>query len=326
MNPLVLIGIVIFAAGLALIVQGIQGRRGSLTRYGALAVLVGLVVAVASYAFVVVPAGHVGVVFNVFGGVQDEELGEGFHLIAPFVQRITQYDIRQHELTLAVETNDQVTARSSEGLEINVDATVLYQPVPDQVARLHQDIGDDYEDVRVRPEVRTQIRDGIAEFAAADMISRLRTDLQQSVEESLRLALDRDNIRVLSVLLRDVRIPESITQAIEEKQAAEQQIEVEENRRRQSEIAAQRRVIEAEGERDAQIARAEGEAEALRLRGASIRETPELIQLEVAQQLAPSIQTIMVPTDNNFLLDVRGLLDGSRAADEAGAAAEPEDR
>lgn len=111
------------------------------------------------------------------------------------------------------------------------------------------------------------------------------------------------------MLLRDVRIPEAITQAIEEKQAAEQHVEVEENRRRQAEIAAQRRVVEAEGERDAQIARAEGEAQALALRGEALRANPEIIQLEVAQRLAPSIQTIMLPTDGNFLLDVRGLID-----------------
>ncbi|MDZ7707759.1 MAG: SPFH domain-containing protein [Trueperaceae bacterium] len=161
--------------------------------------------------------------------------------------------------------------------------------------------------MRVRPEVRSQIRDAIGQYAAADLISTQRTDLQLGVEASLKDALEEDNILVLAVLMRDIRIPTTITNAIEEKQAAEQQVEVEENRRRQSEIAAQRRVIEAEGERDAAIARAEGESEALRLRGEAIRENPEIIDLEVAQRLAPGIQTIMIPSDNNFLLDLRSL-------------------
>ena len=307
MSPILFAALAIIVLGVALAVQGTQTERGPLRSLGVTVTLIGIVAAGLSQAFVVVPAGNVGVVFNVFGGVQDDELGEGFHIVLPLVQQVTLYDVRQQELTLAAESGDQVTARSSEGLEINVDATILYQVQPTEAARLHQDIGPSYEVVRVRPEVRSQIRDAIGQYAAADLISTLRTELQTSVEGSLRDALDADNVAVLAVLLRDIRIPTSITNAIEEKQAAEQQVEVEENRRRQAEIAAQRRVIEAEGERDAAIARAEGEAEALRLRGESIRDNPEIIDLEVAQRLAPGVQTILLPSDNNFLLDLRGL-------------------
>lgn len=307
MSLFLFIAVALIVVGAALAIQGTQTERAALRSLGVAVVVLGLVAAGLSQAFVVVPAGNSGVVFNVFGGVQDDELGEGFHIVLPILQQVTLYDIRQQELTLSAETGDQVTARSSEGLEINVDATILYQVDPRNAARLHQDIGPSYETVRVRPEVRSQIRDAIGLYAAADLISTLRTDLQLAVEDSLRDALDRDNVLVLSVLLRDIRIPTTITTAIEEKQAAEQQVEVEENRRRQAEISAQRRVIEAQGERDAAIARAEGEAEALRLRGEAIRANPEIIDLEVAQRLAPGIQTIMIPSDNNFLLDLRSL-------------------
>jgi len=307
MSLFLFVAVALIVVGAALAVQGTQTERSAVRSLGVGVVLLGLVAAALSQAFVVVPAGNSGVVFNVFGGVQDEELGEGFHIVLPVVQQVTLYDIRQQELTLSAETGDQVTARSSEGLEINVDATILYQVDPRNAARLHQDIGTSYETVRVRPEVRSQIRDAIGQYAAADLISTQRTDLQRGVEVSLKNALDDDNILVLAVLMRDIRIPTTITTAIEEKQAAEQQVEVEENRRRQAEISAQRRVIEAQGERDAAIARAEGEAEALRLRGESIRANPEIIDLEVAQRLAPGIQTIMIPSDNNFLLDLRSL-------------------
>ena len=307
MSIFLFIALAVVVGGAALAIQGAQTERGPLRRLGVGLALFGLVAAGLSQAFVIVPAGNVGVVFNVFGGVQDDELGEGFHIVLPVLQKVTLYDVRQQELTLAQDTGDQVTARSSEGLSIDVDATVLYQVDPKDAARLHQDIGPSYETIRVRPEVRSQIRDAIGQYAAADLISVQRTELQSAVEHSLQAALETDNVLVLAVLMRDIRIPEAITNAIEEKQAAEQQVEVEENRRRQAEIAAQRRVIEAEGERDAAIARAEGEAEALRLRGESIRANPEIIDLEVAQRLAPGIQTIMIPSDNNFLLDLRSL-------------------
>lgn len=307
MNIFLVIALAVVIIGLVLIVQGVQGQQSGARGLGTGLVVGGIVVAFLASSIVIVPAGHVGVVFNVLGGVQEDELGEGVHIVIPVLQQVTQYDIRQHELTLSSSQGDSINARSSEGLEIGVDVTVLYQPYAQEVAALHQDIGTSYEAVRVRPEVRSQIRDGVSEYNAAQLISAQRDDLQQLIEESLASALIDDNVRILSVLLREVRIPESITTAIEEKQAAEQQVQVEENRRLQSEIAAQRVVIEAEGERDAAVARAEGEAEALRLRGEALSENPEMIQLEVAQRLAPGVQTIMLPSDNNFLLDMRSL-------------------
>lgn len=313
MSVLVLLGLAVVALGVVLLVQGVQGQKGRQRSLGGVAIIVGALVALFSSAFIVIPAGHVGVVFNIFGGVQDEELGEGLHLVVPVLQQATLYDVRQQELTLAVETGDEISARSSEGLEITVDVTVLYQAAADRAAALHRSIGPSYEDIRVRPEVRSQIRDGISEYRAADLISTRRSELQQRIEENLTTQLESDDILVRSVLLRDVRIPETITRAIEEKQAAEQQVQVEENRRRQAEISAQRAVIEAQGESDAAIARAEAEARSLELKGAAIRANPEIVQLEVAQRLAPSVQTILLPTEGNFLLDVRSLVGSAPA-------------
>lgn len=311
MTIMVLIGLALVVGGAVMVVQGVQGRQANARNLGAGLALAGLVVALLSTSFVVIPAGNVGVVFNALTGIQSRALGEGAHIVFPIIQQVTLYDGRQKEITLSQATNDVVSARSSEGLEIDVDVTILYQIDRDRAPALHRDIGPNYREIRIRPEVRAQVRDGIAEFRAADLISTQRADLQRRIERSLVSNLEGDSIRVRSVLLRDVRIPTSITTAIEEKQAAEQQIEVEENRRRQSEISAQRAVIEAEGQRDAAVARAEGEAAALRLRGEVIRENPEIIQLEVAQRLAPSLQTIMLPTEGNFLLDMRSIGQGS---------------
>ena len=308
MSLLLLIGGAIAVLGAALLVQGIQGQVRTARVSGTAGLIAGLALVFLSYAFVVIPAGHVGVMFNVFGGVQDRELSEGFHIVLPVIQQVTQYDVRQQEITLATTTGDHINARSSEGLDIGVDVTVLYQVVGDEAAKLHQDIGPSYVAIRLRPQIRTAVRDGIANYNAANLISSQRAELQRVIEEALKTSLAPDNLNILGVLLRDVRIPTLITSAIEEKQAAEQQVEVEENRRRQAEIAAQRRVIEAEGERDAAIARATGEAEALRLRAEALRGNPDLIQLEFAQRLAPTVQTIMLPSDGSFLLDIRQLV------------------
>jgi len=306
-----LAGIVVALLGVFLLVQG-GGRRA----LGAPLLIAGLALAALSQSFVVVPAGHVGVVFNVLGGVQPTPLGEGLRLVIPGVQSVVLYDARLKEVTLAkgrapagagTSGEDAITARSKEGLEIGVDVTVQYRIKREEAPQLHRNLGPGYLETLIVPQIRSKVRDAVGLFNAAELISTQRTQLEAAVTKELRENLDAQHIELVSVLLRRIDIPPSVAQVIEEKQTAEQQVQVEINRRQQAEIAAQRAVIQAKGERDAAILRAEGEARAIRLRGEALRQSPEVIQLTVAEKLAPNIQTIMIPTTGNFLLDLRGL-------------------
>jgi len=305
-----LLGVVLAILGVALLTQ--QGTRRAL---GVPLLLAGLAVAALSQSFVVVPAGHVGVVFNVLGGVQPTPLGEGLRLVIPGVQSVVLYDARLKEVTLAkgrapagagTSGEDAITARSKEGLEIGVDVTVQYRIKREEAPQLHRNLGPGYLETLIVPQIRSKVRDAVGLFNAAELISTQRTQLEAAVTKELRENLDAQHIELVSVLLRRIDIPPSVAQVIEEKQTAEQQVQVEINRRQQAEIAAQRAVIQAKGERDAAILRAEGEARAIRLRGEALRQSPEVIQLTVAEKLAPNINTIMIPATGNFLLDLRG--------------------
>jgi len=305
-----LLGVVLAILGVALLTQ--QGTRRAL---GVPLLLAGLAVAALSQSFVVVPAGHVGVVFNVLGGVQPTPLGEGLRVVIPGIQSVVLYDARLKEVTLAkgrapagagTSGEDAITARSKEGLEIGVDVTVQYRIKREEAPQLHRNLGPGYLETLIVPQIRSKVRDAVGLFNAAELISTQRTQLEAAVTKELRENLDAQHIELVSVLLRRIDIPPSVAQVIEEKQTAEQQVQVEINRRQQAEIAAQRAVIQAKGERDAAILRAEGEARAIRLRGEALRQSPEVIQLTVAEKLAPNINTIMIPATGNFLLDLRG--------------------
>ena len=316
MTLFVLVGLAIIVLGIVLLVQGVQGQQGRLRSWGGTAIIAGALVAVLSSAFVVVPAGNVGVVFNVFTGVQNQPLRPGIHLVLPLLQQVTLMNTREQAVNFS--DTDSIEALSQEGLQIVTDATIRFKIATVEAPTIFETIGTDYESTLIRPIVRSVIRDAVASYNAADLISTQRTQAQQQIVDALTETLAQSNVILVNALLRDIRIPQLITQAIEEKQAAEQQVQVEANRREQSRIAAERAVIEAEGQRDAAVARAEGEAQALVLRGEAIRENPEIIQLEVAQKLAPSLQTIMLPSEGNFLLDVRGLTDAPQTQTQTG--------
>ncbi len=307
MNIVLLSALVVLVLGAFLLSQ--PEKRGA----GASLLLVGLLLAVLARSFVVVPAGHVGVVFNTFTGVQPDALDEGIHLVLPLIQEVVLYDARLQEVTLSKANatrgggHGPIQARSKEGLDIGVDVTVQYRIEKAKAPLLHKEVGPAYRETMIIPQIRSKVRDAVGLFNAAELISTRRGDLERSVTGGLREALAEKHIVLESVLLREIRIPETVAKVIEEKQTAEQQVQIEDNRRRQAQIAAQRRVIEAQAERDAAILKAEGEAKALELRGEALKRYPQVIQLTVAEKLSPNVKTIMLPTDGNFLLDLRKL-------------------
>lgn len=303
-----LIGLVIAVLGVVLLLQ--PGSRRAL---GGPLLVVGLAVAVVSRSFVIIPAGYTGVVFNIFGGVQPAPLGEGVRLVLPGIQNVILYDARLKEVTLAqgripnTPGEDAITARSKEGLDIGVDVTVQYRIKSAEAPLLHRNLGPSYLETLITPQIRSKVRDGVGLFNAAELISTQRTQLEAAVTKELSQDLAAQHVELVSVLLRRIDIPDSVAKVIEEKQTAEQQVQVAENRRRQAEIDAQRVVAQARGERDAAILKAEGEARAISLRGEALKASPQVIQLTVAEKLAPGINTVMLPSNGNFLLDLRSL-------------------
>ncbi|WP_216329605.1 prohibitin family protein [Deinococcus aestuarii] len=304
--------------------QGGEGtpRRSFPVRLGLIVGGLALAGLVVEQGLRVVPAGNVGVVFSALGGVRAQPLQEGVHFVTPFIDRVNLYSTRTQEVTLSHARGEgdegAIRARSKEGLDITADVTVRYAINPARASELHQKLGPAYERVLIAPEIRSKVRDAIGQVNAADLISTQRQAVEVRVSEALKQEFARNNIVLDAVLLRELKIPESVAKAIEQKQTAEQQVAVERNRLQQANISAQRAVVEAEGAARAAVAKARGEAEALSLRGRALRENPQLIQLTVAEKLSPGINTVMLPADGNFLLDLKSL-----QGQQGGVAAKP---
>jgi len=275
--------------------------------------ILGLVIVLLLWSGVtVIPAGRAGVIFSAFSGVKSGVHGGGVVFTIPLIERVVLYDSRLQQVTLAHGDQEAagegaIRARSKEGLDITADVTVQFRATATGLPTLHRELGPDYVHTVVRPQIRSKVRDVIGQFGAADLISSKRQEVEAEVTRQLQSVFEKNHLELDAVLLRELRIPDSVAKAIEQKQTAEQQVAVERNRLQQSSVSAQRAVVEAEGKAKAAIASARGEAEALRLRGRALRENPQLIQLTVAEKLAPTIQTVMLPSNGNFLLDLNNL-------------------
>jgi regulator of protease activity HflC (stomatin/prohibitin superfamily) len=61
-------------------------------------------------------------------------------------------------------------------------------------------------------------------------------------------------------------------------------------------------VIAAQGAAEAQIIQAEAQAKANELIGQSLQQNPEILQYQYILKLSPGVQTIFIPSGNQFIL------------------------
>jgi regulator of protease activity HflC (stomatin/prohibitin superfamily) len=123
--------------------------------------------------------------------------------------------------------------------------------------------------------------------------------------------LSDNDLALDSFLLRDIHFSPEYATAVEQKQIAEQQAQqakfVVESKKQEAEQARQvaqgqadAAVIAAQGAAEARLINAEAEAKANQLLSASL--TPTLLQYQYILKLAPGVQTIFIPSGNQFIL------------------------
>jgi prohibitin 1 len=195
-----------------------------------------------------IDSGEVGVLYRTFGGgvVTDElPLGEGFHVVAPW-NKVYVYNVRQQELL-----EREMSVLSSNGLEIKLDASVLYQPTASTVGFLHQTRGQDYLNSVIIPAVRSATRSVVGRYTPEQLYSTKRDAIQNEIFEETKKIVEPQYIQLNAILVRDVTLPSTIKIAIESKLKQEQESLEYEFRLVTAAKEAQKQIIEAKGKADA---------------------------------------------------------------------------
>ena len=205
----------------------------------------------------VVDAGETGV-YSLFGKVRDAELRSGFHLVIPLA-KVTRMSIRTEEYTMSITQDegrrnaaDAITTLTKEGLSVDLDMTVLYSLIEEKASDIYREVGLTYDEKIIRPTIRTAIRDIIAQYEAKDIYSAKREEAAIKIQDQLTAGLEPRGIRVEDVLLRNVVLPPNLANAIQEKLQAEQEAEKYDFILTREKKEKERKIIEAEGPRDAQ--------------------------------------------------------------------------
>lgn len=192
---------------------------------------------------VTINSGEAGVLYKTFGGgvVTDEPpLSEGFHLVAPW-NRIFIYEVRQQSL------DEKMQVLSSNGLEINLDATVWFQPSYTNLGKLHQERGEAYIQRVLQPAIRSAARSVVGRYIPEQLYASKREAIQREIFEETQILLKNQYVQINEVLVRDVSLPASIKDAIERKLGQEQESLEYVFRLEKAQQEAERQRIDAEG-------------------------------------------------------------------------------
>lgn len=297
-------------------------KLGGMTTVILVLVALALVLTTISAGLVFVRPEERGVVISAIApkGYRETPLQPGLRWIIPFFEEVERYSISRQTYTMSIapsegqiQGDDSISARTLDGQEIFVDASVIYAIDPIQVVKVHIDWQNRYQNELVRPLVRGVIRDAISQYQVDQVVSTNRVEMSQKINNGLNIKLSENGLILVDFVLRNITFSPEYAASVEQKQIAEQQAQqaklTVEQRKQEAEQARQvargaadAAVIRAQGEADARIIQAEAEAKALELLAAALKKNPDLLNYTYIQKLAPGIQVMLVPNDAPYLL------------------------
>jgi regulator of protease activity HflC (stomatin/prohibitin superfamily) len=230
----------------------------------------------------VVRQGEVGVK-RTLGKIKPEMLAEGAKIYNPLVTTILKVPTR----TMNIEVRSPLP--SKEGLTVQSDISILYRVESSYAPQIVEKLGRNYDQVVILPVFRSAVADVSSKYFAKDMHTGQRANIEREIKDLMMAQLKDRGFMVESVLLKSIVLPAGLAKAIEDKLESEQDAQRMQFVLDKERQEAQRRIIEAEGIRDAQKIINEGL-------------TPMLIQfksIEAFNKLSTSPNTKVIITNGN---------------------------
>lgn len=211
-------------------------------------VVIGIILFIflSSSMFLTINPGDRGVLFERFKGGIDptKTYDQGFHIIAPW-NKVYIYDVKVNEAF------EKMSVLSKNGLNIDIDLSFRFYPKRDSIGYLHNQVGKAYLDRIIIPEIRSATREVIGKYLPEELYSTKREAIQEEILGICRIKISQKHLVLDDVLIREVKLPQTLQQAIEFKLKEEQESLQYEYRLIKERKEAERKVIEAQAKADA---------------------------------------------------------------------------
>lgn len=232
------------------------------------------------------------------GGLEKESLKNGFYWRAPW-NDVFEYDVRYQSFT------EKIDALTADDLSVTLRVAITMSPIPDEIYFLAQEVGHNWYQQLVKPQFLSAVRGVVAQYSMVTLPER-SSEIGNKIEAVMVESLKGRHLIIYSVALSEIEFSKMVLQAIENKQAKEQEKEQKEFEliiaAKDAEIARTR----AKGEGDAIKIRAEGEAEGLRIRAIGQAQAQETITKTLTPDYlkyklydSPNSKMVIVPDKSN---------------------------
>ncbi|HEY9385263.1 MAG TPA: SPFH domain-containing protein [Gemmatimonadales bacterium] len=232
---ILLVALVVRSAGAGLRTAGGKASAALVQLVSLGLVLVGIGILVSS-SIKVIDAGQVGV-RHAFGKVDPMPLLSGVRFVPPW-SSVERYSTREEQWPTQREGVEAMDALSNEQMSMKVDAAVRWQIDPQQAPKIFTEIGTE-EQIKnvVVNAIRKGVRDGMVQFSINDISKRnaIASAMEFQVDSALltRPRVGGEPFRIAKITafyLRNLEPPAQVVAAINNKIAADQQIETEKHK------------------------------------------------------------------------------------------------
>jgi len=310
----------------------IRASRNQPVRKGGLFFLIILIVAIlvssVSAGMVFINPEERGVVISALSpsGYRSEVLTPGLRWVVPFVESVVTYPISRQTYTMSIApdesikktTDDSIAARTADGQEIYVDASVIFSIDPNKVIQVHIYWKNNYVDGLVRAQARGVIRDVVSQYGVTEVNSTKRFEMTSLFAEAMSKKLADNGLILVDFVLRNIAFSPEYAASVEQKQIAEQQAQqaklTVEQRKQEAEQARQVAqgqadaiVIRAKGDAESRLISADAEAKSLELIAKALKDRPELLNYQYINRLAPNTQVMLLPSNAPYLFNLPNL-------------------
>src|SRR5947209_1065188 len=219
---------------------------------------------------VVVEAGHRGVVLYV-GAVENRVLGEGIHFIIPFAEQVVPLEVR----TLKFQAD--ASAASNDLQEVQTTIALNYHISPSQANIIYQQLGANYADRIIAPTIQESVKASVAKFNAEELITK-RATAKAVIAQTIGNTLSARNIVVETVFITDFKFSQAFANQVESKVVAFQKFLTEQNNLKAIQVVANQTVVQAQATARANVAKANGESQAIKIITVQLKQSPTYLQ------------------------------------------------